>query len=526
MFNLNNLKLSVRMLLIGLIIVITFTGLLAAGYFGLMHEKYAAKNVKTQHVVETAWGVIDHYAKLSNAGTISVEEAQTTAKNIIRNLRYEQNEYFFINTTSGISILHPMKPELEGQDLSGMPDSHGKKLFAEMADICRKNGNGFVNYYWEKPGETEPLPKISFVKLHPAWNWFAGSGIYVDDVKMEMARTFWTMLIGGSLLLGTLMLLGFFVTRSIVKPINQITDELNNAAATVAEASSQVAGSSQILAEGTSEQAAALEETSSSLEELSSMTKQNAGNAREVNTLMTETKNVVNRANESMAELTVSMHDIAMASKETQKIIKTIDEIAFQTNLLSLNAAVEAARAGEAGAGFAVVADEVRNLAMRASEAAKNTSELIEKSVKKIQHGAELVQKCNANFAEVSQGAEKVHKLVNEIATAATEQSQGINQISTAVSEMDSVTQTNAANAEESAAASEELNVISGQLNETVTKLEKIVSGKIDATREAQTRGLHKTSAQKTGQPGKRSAAPGKTKLLSAADYQNFENDF
>ena len=497
MFNLNNLKLSVRMLLIGLIVVITVSGLLVAGYYGLKHEKYTAKNVKTQHVVETAWGVIDHYAKLSNAGTLSVEEAQATAKNIIRDLRYEQNEYFFINTTSGISILHPMKPELEGRDLSGMPDSHGKKLFAEMADSCLKSGSGFVDYYWEKPGETEPLPKISFVKLYPAWNWFVGSGIYVDDVQKEMARTFWVMLIGGSMLLGTLLLLGFFVTSSIVKPINQITAELNNASTTVAEASTQVAVSSQILAEGTSEQAAALEETSSSLEELSAMTRQNSGNAREVNALMTETKNVVNRSNESMAELTVSMHDIAMASEETQKIIKTIDEIAFQTNLLSLNAAVEAARAGQAGAGFAVVADEVRNPAMRASEAAKNTSELIEKSVNRIHHGADLVQKCNANFAEVSLGAEKVHQLVSEIATAATEQAQGINQISKAVSEMDSVTQTNAANAEESAAASEELNVISGELNETVIKLGKIVSGRIEAGK-AQPHALRKTPAPKT----------------------------
>ncbi|MBU0909369.1 MAG: cache domain-containing protein [Proteobacteria bacterium] len=522
MFNLNNLKLSFRMLFIGLIVVITFTGILVAGYFGLKYEKYAAKNVKTQQVVETAWGVIDHYAKLSSAGTISEEQAQSAAKDTIRNMRYDQNEYFFINNTSGISIMHPMKPELEGQDLSGMPDTNGKKLFAEMADICRQNGSGFVDYYWEKPGEKQPSPKISFVKLHPAWNWFVGSGIYVDDVQQEMARTFWVMLIGGSSLLSTLMLLGFFVTRSIVKPINQITDELNQAAVTVADASSQVSSSSQILAEGTSEQAAALEETSSSLEELSSMTKQNAGNAREVNALMTETKNVVSRSNESMAELTVSMHDIATASEETQKIIKTIDEIAFQTNLLSLNAAVEAARAGEAGAGFAVVADEVRNLAMRASEAAKNTSEMIEKSVNRIHHGAELVKKCNADFAEVSQGAEKVHKLVNEIATAAAEQAQGINQISTAVSEMDSVTQTNAANAEESAAASEELNVLSVQLNDTVKRLGKIVSGNIDETRTAQTHSLHKNSAQKAGRPSKRLGAPGKTKNTDAWDYQNF----
>ncbi|MEW6288552.1 MAG: methyl-accepting chemotaxis protein [Thermodesulfobacteriota bacterium] len=526
MFSINKLKLSVRMFIIGAVTVMTFTGLLTAGYLELKHEKYDAKNVKTQQVVETAWGVIDHYAKLSSDGNLSVEQAQAAAKTAIRHLRYGKIEYFFINSTSGQSIMHPMKPELEGQDLSGMADSKGKKLFAEMADVCRKNKSGFVDYYWEKPGEKVASAKISFVKLHPAWNWFIGSGIYVDDVEKELARTSWAMLLGGSLPLGTLLLLGFVVTRSIVKPLHQITAELNRAAITVADASSQVAGSSQLLAEGTAEQAAALEESSSSLEELSSMTKQNAGNAREVDVQMTETKNVVSRSNESMTELTVAMHDIASASQETQKIIKTIDEIAFQTNLLSLNAAVEAARAGEAGAGFAVVASEVRNLALRAGEAAKNTSELIEKSARRIHHGSELVKKCNVNLAEVSQGAEKVHKLVNEIATAAVEQAKGINQISTAVSEMDSVTQTNAANAEESAAASEELNVLSGQLQDTVKKLEKIVDGQITATRRAQPHGLNKTAEQKAGQPGKSLAAPDQTRHIRTLNHQTCENAF
>lgn len=137
------------------------------------------------------------------------------------------------------------------------------------------------------------------------------------------------------------------------------------------------------------------------------MTSETAGNANEANTRMTETNDLVERSSESMDQLTVSMSDIAAASEETQKIIKTIDDIAFQTNLLSLNAAVEAARAGEAGAGFAVVADEVRNLAMRASEAAKDTSELIENSVSKIESGRQLAEKCNEDFIKVAENAQK-----------------------------------------------------------------------------------------------------------------------
>jgi len=294
-------------------------------------------------------------------------------------------------------------------------------------------------------------------------------------ISLSLASTI--MMIGLIIALVVGILVAFFMTRSITKPINRIIEGLNEGSEQVASASGQVSSASQSLAEGSSEQAASIEETSSSMEEMSSMTKSNAENAGIANGLMKEAGSVVNTANTSMHDLTKSMKEISKASEDTFKIIKTIDEIAFQTNLLALNAAVEAARAGEAGAGFAVVADEVRNLAMRAAEAAKNTSELIEGTVKKVKDGSALVSTTNEAFVNVADSTAKVANLVSEISQASQEQSNGISQVNIAITEMDKVVQQNAANAEESASASEEMSAQAEQLKDYVQELILIVTG-------------------------------------------------
>ncbi len=271
--------------------------------------------------------------------------------------------------------------------------------------------------------------------------------------------------------------IGILLTRSITKILNRIVASLTEGSDQVTSAAGQVSSASQSLAEGATEQAAGLEETSSSLEEMASQTRQNAENAQQANTLATDARKAADSGNDAMTRMNEAIQDIQKSSDETAKIIKVIDEIAFQTNLLALNAAVEAARAGEAGKGFAVVAEEVRNLAMRSAEAAKNTSELIEDSVKNSKNGVDIAEEVGKTLGTIVEGIGKTSELVGEIAAASQEQAQGIEQVNTAVNQMDKVTQANAANAEESASAAEELSAQAETMNSIVNELAALVGG-------------------------------------------------
>jgi methyl-accepting chemotaxis protein len=298
-----------------------------------------------------------------------------------------------------------------------------------------------------------------------------------NTVKGATSQATQTMIILVLIALVSGIGIGIWITRSITKPLTRVIGGLTEASDQVASASAQVASASQSLAEGSSEQASALEETSSSLEEMSSMTKQNADNSGQAKALMAEVKKVVSKVNDHVGNTAEAVQEAMQTSEQTGKIIKTIDEIAFQTNLLALNAAVEAARAGEAGAGFAVVADEVRNLAMRAAEAAKNTSNLIENTIAAVKKSSDLTRMTREAFKENVEISGKVGNLVDEISAASQEQAQGIGQISKAVAEMGKVVQQSAANAEESASASEEMNAQAEELKRFVAELSQMVGG-------------------------------------------------
>jgi methyl-accepting chemotaxis protein len=270
---------------------------------------------------------------------------------------------------------------------------------------------------------------------------------------------------------------GLWLSRKLIRPLKSTISEMEAIAQQVRTVSQQASLSSSELAQGASEQAASLEETSSSLEEMSAITSENAEKSRLADRLMAESGQLSKEAHVGMIDLINSMEGTMNASDETFKIIKTIDEIAFQTNLLALNAAVEAARAGESGRGFAVVADEVRNLAGRAADAVRHTTELIEGTSKSVQNGAEIAAKAHEGFMKMTELASRVEELVKEIAVASGQQSTGIEQINQAVSELNQGVQMNAANSEESAAAAQSMHALASTMNGLVDGLVALAEG-------------------------------------------------
>jgi len=512
MFKLSSLSIAQKM---GLIIGSALLGVVALAAVFLTSERQLIleeRQGSVRQTVEIAHGLVVHFHDQVGKGKLSEDDAKQRALAALKALRYSGSEYFWVNDMHPTMVMHAVKSELDGKDLTENKDPTGKQLFVEFVNTVKAKGAGYVYYLWPKPGSDKPVQKVSYVKGFAPWGWVIGSGVYIDTVDAEIGGRVVAFSIGTLVLAAVLLVVGLVVARSLLrqlggepgyatditrriaagdlsvaialKPHDQtsllhaiksmrdaftgIVGRVRQGSESVATASSEIAHGNMDLSQRTEEQASALEQTAASMEQLSATVRQNADNAKQANQLAQGASSVAIQGGEVVGQVVETMKGINDSSKKISDIIGVIDGIAFQTNILALNAAVEAARAGEQGRGFAVVASEVRSLAGRSADAAKEIKRLIHDSVERVERGTALVDSAGSTMTEVVSSIRRVTDIMGEITAASIEQSQGVAQVGDAVTQMDKATQQNAALVEESAAAAESLKVQAAQLVDVV----------------------------------------------------------
>jgi len=465
----------------------------------------------TRQHVEIAQSLLVWAHQRELAGELTREQAQQTARQSVAALRYDGKEYFWINDMQPRMVMHPIKPELDGQDVGAMKDPNGLALFKAFTDKVRHDQQGFVNYMWPKPGSDHPVDKVSYVMGFEPWGWVIGSGVYVDDVHAAAMQR-WA--VNGALTVVVLLLAGYLMhsfylvmsgglketqrhliamtdgdltttpspwgrdeaaglmltLRAMQDSLRSIVSDVRHASNEIVEASRDIAEGAQDLSARTEQTASNLQETAASLEQISGIVQNSADNAVKAAEVATQNSQAANEAGQVMRQAVDVINEIGAASVKIGDITATIDGIAFQTNLLALNAAVEAARAGDAGRGFAVVAEEVRTLARRSTEAARQIKTLITDNVEKSQTGVLAVREAGVAIDGVLSNASTIGTLIDQIATGSREQALGMRQVGEAAQELDHSTQQNAAMVEQTAAASSTLRERAGALSARVAR--------------------------------------------------------
>jgi len=468
------------------------------------------KNIKNQ--VENVISLIAAVRKYQVANNLSDQQGKILARELVRDLRYDKTNYFWIDDYDGINILLPPSPGGEGKSRINLKDVKGKEMVKELIANGKLSDGGFTEYWFPRPGEKDASRKRGYTKSFDDYKWIIGTGNYVDDMEKVVAEQkaansryiktllFIVLALGGVISVIIIVISVFFGNSlshpviesarvanklaegdltgridvkyekrkdevgTLVKSINAAIEKLEKMITAIVAAmqslyyaTDQINQGNQNLSQRTTEQASALEEIASTIEETTATITQNTDNARHANTTSIASYEFAEKGGELVNSAVSSINEISESSKKIGEIISVINEIAFQTNLLALNAAVEAARAGEQGRGFAVVAGEVRNLAQRSGAAAKQIGELVRESIQKIENGTEQANRSGDAIKEIINSVKNVTQLISEITAASDEQKSGIDQINTAVIELDNMTQQNAALVEETASASEEM---------------------------------------------------------------------
>lgn len=445
-------------------------------------------------------------APIYDQAGVNDEAAKQQVAEIVRAMRFEDNNYIFIYDYDGNNIVTAPAPEREGTNMINAQTPDGTYLIQEIIEVAR-SGGGAYSYLWEYPGTRDIEQKHSFVDRLEKWDWLIGAGVYVTDVDAALSELEAAAAedLRDSILFASLLGLGLFLVMALIAvgfvrrtlgPIKRTSTAMSNIAQgrgdltqrlavesrdeigdlavqfnafvarmqdtlrevrsstlSVHQAAGEISQSSEELATRTEQAAANLQQTSASMEEITSTVNHSAENAQQANTLVQSTADVAREGENAMGQVESTMRDINDSASRISDIISMIDAIAFQTNILALNASVEAARAGEHGRGFAVVAQEVRVLASRSSDASKEIRALIDASVQHTESGAKLVRNAGDTMREIVSSVAKVTDVIGEITAGAKEQSSGIGQINTAVAEMDTMTQQNAAMVQESTTA-------------------------------------------------------------------------
>jgi methyl-accepting chemotaxis protein len=486
--------------------VATVIGVSAVLLGTMLNQQIDDRHQAVRQTVEVAHGLLAHYGRLADQGKLTTDDAQKQSLAALDSLRYSQKEYFWVNDLNARMVHHPIKPELNGKDVSQMKDPNGVLLFQAFVRTAKEQGEGFVHYQWPKPGHDAPVDKVSYVKAFAPWGWVVGSGVYTDDILhvfvreagWVMACTLLCACVIGWLTLRTARRLSLGVAAAVqlaesiaqgdIRPplhdqaqtndwhegrdelarllqaMNRMSQGLRETVSSVQQtvdsvalASQQIAAGNQDLSLRTEQTAASLQQTASSMEELGLTVSRNSHSSQDAHHMAHEAFEQTRQGAAMVAGVVQKMDAIHDSARRISDIITVIDGIAFQTNILALNAAVEAARAGEQGRGFAVVASEVRSLAQRSANAAKEIKTLIVTSTEQVEGGNALVHEAGETMNRIEASVARVTQLVEDIARASREQNKGMGTVHQAVGSLDQMTQQNSALVEQSAAAAASL---------------------------------------------------------------------